>query len=316
MTNKITETNNKKSIIISIIGLPNAGKSTFINGIVGEKISGVSPRVQTTRNLIRGIKIFDDKYQMIFIDSPGIINSNSVMDGIMMRFAKSSLKESDLFLIFLDIRTINSPNFQIILDDIKKYNKKKILIVNKIDFFDKLEDVLEEKKNEIHKKFIENQKIFDDIFFISIHENNGINELIEYLKKTTEESNFHDDFIYDIDQISDSSERFFASEITREKIFNLLRMELPYSVLVKTEKFEENESIISISQTIFVNKKAHKSILIGSSGSMLKKIGTDSRIELENAFNKKIYLELYVKIKEGWIKNEAFIKSIIGFEGS
>lgn len=316
MTNKITETNKKKSIIISIIGLPNAGKSTFINGIVGEKISGVSPRVQTTRNLIRGIKIFDDKYQMIFIDSPGIINSNSVMDGIMMRFAKSSLKESDLFLIFLDIRTINSPNFQIILDNIKKYNKKKILIVNKIDFFDKLEDVLEEKKNEIHKKFIENQKIFDDIFFISIHENNGINELIEYLKKTTEESNFHDDFIYDIDQISDSSERFFASEITREKIFNLLRMELPYSVLVKTEKFEENESIISISQTIFVNKKAHKSILIGSSGSMLKKIGTDSRIELENAFNKKIYLELYVKIKEGWIKNEAFIKSIIGFEGS
>lgn len=309
------EDQSKKSLIISIIGLPNAGKSTLINSVVGEKLSGVSPRVQTTRNLIRGIRIFDGLYQLVFIDSPGIINPKNVMDDLMMRFAKVAIKESELFLILLDVRTLNSPNFQIIIDNIKRYKeKKKILVINKIDFYNKSEEVFSEKKKEIDEKFNsgESEELFDRFFYISMTENLGMTDLIEYLKSQA----VHSGWIYNEDQISDSSEKFSASELTREKIFNILRMELPYSVMVKTDKWEENDHLIKIYQTIFVNKKAHKSILIGANGSMLKKIGIASRIELELIFGKKIHLELYVKIKEGWTKNESFIQGTLGFESS
>jgi GTP-binding protein Era len=315
MNQKNPQDKSKKSLIISIIGLPNAGKSTLINNIVGEKLSGVSPRVQTTRNLIRGIRIFDDLYQLVFIDSPGIINPKNVMDELMMRFAKIAIKESELFLILLDIRTPNSPNFQIIIDNIKKYKeKKKILVINKIDFFNKSKEAFEEKKKEINEKFNcgENEGLFDQFFYISLTENLGMTDLIEFLKNQCA----HSEWIYDENQISDSSEKFSAAEITREKIFNTLRMELPYSVMVKTDKWEENDNLLKIYQTIFVNKKAHKSILIGANGSMLKKIGIASRTELELIFGKKIHLELYVKVKEGWTKNESFIQGTLGFESS
>jgi GTP-binding protein Era len=308
----------KKTLIISIIGLPNAGKSTFINTITKEKISGVSPRVQTTRNSIRGIRNFDNTNQLVFIDSPGVIEPKNPMDNFMMNFYRSSLKESDLFLVLLDIRTINSPNFQnIIMENIKKYNnKKKILVINKIDFFNKSDEDFNLKKTEIEDRFNSKELngLFDNIFYISLLEKiEGLDILIEYLKNQSITSPWLYD---DEDQISDSSDKFLASEITREKIFNILRMELPYSTLVRTDQFEESDEIIKIYQTIFVNKKAHKSILIGANGSMLKKIGINSRIELEHIFGKKIHLELYVKVKEGWTKNEGFIKGTIGFEGS
>lgn len=306
---------NKKSLIISIIGLPNAGKSTFLNRVVGEKLSGVSPRVQTTRNSIRGVKILDDLYQLVFIDSPGVIKATSVMDEFMMKYAKSAIKESELLMILLDIRTLNSPNFQIIIDNIKRYNqKKKILVINKIDLLEKEDEIFEAKKAEIEEKFNsgEFEGLFEKIFYVSLSENQGVDELLEFFKLNSKEQGW----IYDEEQVSDSSEKFFAAEMTREKIFNVLRMELPYSALVKTEKWEESDELLKIYQTIYVNKKAHKSILIGANGSMLKKIGIAAREELEAAFGKKVFLELYVKVKEGWVKNQGFIQSTIGFEGS
>lgn len=299
---------NKKSIIISIIGLPNAGKSTFMNSIVGEKISAISHRVQTTRNPIRGIKNINET-QLIFIDSPGVIDPKGAMDEFMWQGTKSAIKDSDLLMVILDVKAINNPNFDLIINHIKKYQQKeKILLVNKIDCI-KTQQELEQKTQQIQEKFGE---FFKKYFYISITENKGIEELMEYLISKASNPTW----IYDEDQVCNLSSKFCAAEITREKVFNILKMELPYSIMVETQDWIEKDGLITISQVIYVSKQAHKSIVIGANASMIKKIGIESRKDLESIFGTQINLKLFVKVKENWIKNEHFIRNTIGHEGS
>ena len=297
----------QKSIIVGIIGLPNAGKSSLMNRIVGEKVAGVSPRVQTTRNTIRGIKMHGD-IQIIFTDSPGVIDPKNAMDNFMTVGTKSAIKDSDMLLVMLDIKAMENPKFSLIIDHVQKYGKKeKILVVNKIDSLKG--DEFDQKRSIIEEKYAE---LFERIFYISVTENLFINGLLDFIAMRAQTPGW----LYDPEAISTYSMKFCAAEITREKIFNLLHMELPYSVVVETDQFNETDTGIQIAQTIYVSRQAHKSMVIGAKASMLKKIGIASRIELEQMLGKKINLLLYVKVKEDWMKNENFIKSTIGYAGS
>ncbi len=298
---------NKKSITSAIIGLPNAGKSSLMNLIVGEKLAAISSKVQTTRNAIRGIKIVNN-VQIVFIDSPGIINKQNVMDEFLLESAKKTIKEGEILLVIMDIKTKDSEKFQLIVDNISKYHQKeKILVINKIDLFQG--EKLDEEIKYIEEKY---REIFQKFFPISVNNNKGIDDLLNYIKNRATQ----DDWMYEGDQISESPLKFFAAEITRERLFENLHLELPYSVLVETESYKEDDYMIHITQTIYVSKSNHKSMIIGKGAQMVKKIGIESRTQLEQILGKKVHLELYVKLKEDWIKNDSFIRSIIGISGS
>ena len=282
----------KKSITIAIVGLPNAGKSSLMNLVVGEKLAAISSKVQTTRNAIRGVKIIEN-VQIVFVDSPGVIDAKSVMDKFLLEGAKRTIKECELLLVMMDIRTKDSENFQMIVDNIARYtHKEKILVINKIDLFDG--EKLDEQLQAIHEKY---QGIFQKFFHISVIHNKGIEELLDYTKTRAKQ----EDWLYESDQISESPMKFFAAEITRERLFENLYSELPYSVLVETESYKEMDNgSIHIEQTIYVNKENHKSMIIGQGAQMVKKIGIESREQLEQILGVKVMLKLYVKFKEDW----------------
>jgi GTP-binding protein Era len=301
------ENPNKKSIAVAIVGLPNAGKSSLMNKIIGEKIAGVSSKVQTTRNAIRGIKIFNDT-QIVFIDSPGIINPRNVIDNFLYQATRKTMKEAEMIMVLMDIRSKDDDKFQIIIDNIEKYkSKKKILVINKIDLFSG-EKLLELTTN-IKSKFGD---IFSDVFEISVLQGNQIDSVLSHIASQAT----HKGWLYPEDQISETTMKFCAAEITREKLFETMRMELPYSLLVDTDIYKEDDDLITIAQTIYVSRQNHKSMVIGKNASMIKNIGTQARTELEAITGKKVNLVLHVKCKEGWDSNEKFIKSIIGYTGS
>ena len=298
---------NKKSITVAIIGLPNAGKSSLMNLIVGEKIAGVSSKVQTTRNAIRGIKIVDNA-QIVFVDSPGVIKPKSTIDNFLFDATKRTMKECELLIVLMDIKSKNDENFQIIIDNIARYkNKEKILVINKIDIYK--DDRLNEEINYIKEKF---GTFFQNIFEISVTQNKGINNVLEFLKSKAS----NDGWLYPSDQISEAPMKFCAAEITREKLFETMRLELPYSILVDTDIYKDEPNLVTISQTIYVSKQGHKSMVIGKGAQMIKNIGIQSRTELEAILGKKVNLILHVKCKENWTRNENFIKNIIGYSGS
>lgn len=298
---------NKKSIVVAIIGLPNAGKSSLMNMIVGEKIAGVSSKVQTTRNAIRGIKIHQN-VQIVFVDSPGVIKPNSTIDHFLFDATKRTMKECDLIIILMDIRSKNDVNFQIIIDNIARYrNKEKILVINKIDLYK--EDKLNEEIEIIKSKF---SLYFQDICEISVTHNKGINNLINFLHSKA----LQNGWLYPADQISEAPMKFCAAEITREKLFETMSLELPYSILVDTDIYKDELHLVTISQTIYVARQNHKSMVIGKNAQMIKNIGIQSRTELEAMLGKKVNLLLHVKCKENWTRNEHFIKNIIGYSGS
>jgi GTP-binding protein Era len=308
MNEKFKDIKNKKSITVAIIGLPNAGKSSLMNLIVGEKLAAISSKVQTTRNAIRGVKIVDN-VQIVFVDSPGVIDAKSTMDKFLLENARRTMKECELLLVMMDIRTKDSENFQLIVDNIAKYtHKEKVLVINKIDLFDG--DKLQEQLQAIHKKY---QGVFEKFFDISVAQNKGVDGLLNFIKESAKQ----DDWLYEADQISESPMKFFAAEITRERIFENVHSELPYSVLVETEYYKElDDGSIHIDQTIYVNKENHKSMIIGAGARMVKKIGIEAREQLEQILGVKVTLKLYVKFKEDWTKNENFIKNVIGISGS
>ena len=298
----------KTSVNVAIIGLPNAGKSSLMNLIVGEKIAGVSSKVQTTRSAIRGIKIIDST-QIIFVDSPGVIKPKSVIDNFLFDATKRTLKECELIMILMDIRSKNDENFQIIIDNIARYQeKKKILVINKTDIFS-YHPSLEEEIKYIKSKFGEH---FQEVFEISVVQNKGIDKLLNFLKVTARNKGW----LYPADQVSEASMRFCAAEITREKLFETMRSELPYSILVDTDIYKEEDTLVTISQTIYVSRASHKAMVIGKNAQNIKNIGIQSRVELEAMLGRQVNLLLHVKVKEDWMKNEYFIKSIVGHTGS
>jgi len=287
-----------KSGFVSIIGKANVGKSTLLNSLVNQKISITSPKPQTTRNKINGI-VTTNSYQIVFTDTPGIHKSKNKLDNFMQESINASLEGIDCLIYMLDAL---KPFGQEDLDLIDKYASTKIpviVVVSKIDktSFEKLYPKL---------SMLNSLKNVKDIIPISSFRKKNldvlINEVLKYLKEGEK--------FYSEDEVTNVSLKFLASEIIREKALLYLQQEIPHGLAVVIDKFTEGENIIKISANIFCEKPKHKQIIIGAKGEMLKKIGSSSRIEIEHLTTSKVFLELWVKVKENWRDNEILINNL------
>ncbi|MEC8364099.1 MAG: GTPase Era, partial [Bacteroidota bacterium] len=273
----------------------NVGKSSLINLLIGENLLITSPKAQTTRHRILGI-LSSDKFQLIFSDTPGLIKPNYKLQESMVNATMSVLKDADIFLLVVEI----GDNYNFDIDLTKKIilSKKPIIIlINKIDLGDQKKL---EKTIEFWKKSIPDSLIIP----ISVKEKFQTDNLVE---KIVELLPIHPPY-FPKDQLTDKTERFFVNEKIREKILNLYKQEIPYSVEVETEVFDFKDKILKLSSVIYVERETQKGILIGHNGESIKKLGVDARKDLENFFNKKIHLELYVKVNKNWRSSSTKLK--------
>ncbi|MDO6439973.1 GTPase Era [Cyclobacterium sp. 1_MG-2023] len=283
--------NTHKAGFVNIIGKPNVGKSTLMNALLGEKLSIISSKAQTTRHRILGI-MNEPEYQIVFSDTPGMLKPKYELHKSMMGFVNLSLEDADVIVFVTDL----FENDEEIEDIIKKVNDAAVpvlLIVNKIDLNK------EEKLAEVTEYWTE--KINADVV-IPISALEGFN-LQKILQEILDRLPVHPPF-YDKEELSDRPERFFASEIVREKIFVQYKKEIPYSTEVRIEDFEETENLIRMRAVIFVERDSQKGIIIGDKGKALKRVGTQARIEMEKFFGKKVFLETFVKVEDNWRKNK------------
>jgi len=284
-----------KSGFINIIGNPNVGKSTLMNCLVGEKLSIITSKAQTTRHRILGI-VNGDNFQLIFSDTPGIIKPSYELQNLMMDFVKSALEDADVLLYMVEIGEKSIKDSEVH----KKILSAKIptlILLNKIDLSNQ-----EQSENEINKW----SKMYPDcdIYPISALNNFNIEKVINRIIELIPESPPY----FPKDQLTDKPERFFVNEKLREKILLYYDKEIPYSVEVVTEEFKEEESIIKIRSQILVERESQKGIIIGHKGVALKKIGTKARIDLERFFGKKVFIELHVKVSKNWRSNPNQLK--------
>ena len=274
---------------IALIGAPNAGKSTLTNLLVGTKISIVTHKVQTTRTRITGVAMFDDA-QVVIIDTPGIFQPKKRLDRAMVSSAWSSVDDVDIVCFLIDVARYNNKDNEVIIENIKKQNKKCVLLLNKIDTIEK------EKLLTITENLWEHN-IFTDVFMISATKNSGIDEFIEWLKQNIPNG----EYIYNPDHVSNIPNSLLSAEITREKIFLNIHEELPYSLTVETESWEDfKNGDIKLNQLIFVEKESHRSILLGKKGEKIKQIGKLAREELSSIFDTKVHLFIHIKVKPNW----------------
>ena len=284
-----------KSGFVNVIGKPNVGKSSLINLLIGENLLITSPKAQTTRHRILGI-LSSDKFQLIFSDTPGLIKPNYKLQESMVNATMSVLKDADIFLLVIEI----GDNYNFDYDLTKKIilSKKPIIIlINKIDLGDQKKL---EKTIEFWKKNIPGSLIIP----ISVKEKFQTDSLVE---KIVELLPIHPAY-FPKNQLTDKTERFFVNEKIREKILNLYQQEIPYSVEVETEVFDFKDKILKLSSVIYVERETQKGILIGHNGESIKKLGVEARKDLENFFNKKIHLELYVKVNKNWRSSSTKLK--------
>jgi len=281
----------KSNIVVSIVGPSNSGKSTFLNSTLGEKVSIVSRKVQTTRMGLRGI-LNNKNIQIIFIDTPGLFEAKTRFEKAMVENAFFNLSNADLVYFVID-GSRKLKNFEIkVLKYFKNFNKDSFLVINKIDLIDK-------KKLLVKSKEVNSYYEFKKTFMISAKIGEGIQDILDY----TNELAISKGWLYPEDHYTDLQSAIVCEEITREKIFNLVHEEVPYNCIVKTENWSENKKILKIGQTIYVKKKNHKGIILGKDGSMVKEIGIASRIEMEKVFGKKIFLRIEVKVDKKWDKD-------------
>ena len=276
-----------KASFIAISGSPNVGKSTLLNKIIGDKISIVSPKVQTTRSTLNGIYNQGDT-QLVFVDTPGIFTPTRPLEEAIVNAAWTGIQGLDMTLLVIDSVRGICADTQHIIDTVRPENL--ILVLNKRDL------VTTEKLNRLITA-LEAIGKFKKIFPISAIKNDGVKEFVDYLIKESPESPWY----YPEDQITTSPVRLLSSEVTREKLFLALSDELPYHLTVETESWEEKrDGSVKINQSIFVSRDGHKQIILGSNGQMIKKIGTLARLEIEKLLDCKVHLFLFVKVRENW----------------
>ena len=280
--------NKQHFAFVAVLGAPNAGKSTLVNRMVGAKVSIVSPKVQTTRSRIRGILV-DGQTQLILVDTPGIFKPSRRLDRAMVASAWTEAEDSDIRMLLVDVSKGIDKNTKNIIQSLVKNKQKCILVLNKIDLVskDKLLPLIAE---------LNQYPIFTETFMVSAETGENTEELKNYLVSLAPKGMW----MFPDDQLSDLPNRLFAAEITREKLFMHLQQELPYTLAVETNSFQEQKNGIRIEQTIYVERTGQKSIILGKNGSMIKKIGLAARTELERLFEQKIHLFLFVKVKENW----------------
>ena len=276
-----------KAGFVNIVGNPNVGKSTLMNQLVGERISIATFKAQTTRHRIMGIVNTDDM-QIVFSDTPGVLKPNYKMQEMMLAFSESALADADVLLYVTDVIENPEKNMEF-LEKVKKMQIPVLLLINKIDQSDpkKLGDIVEKWHS-----LLPNAEILP----ISAKNKFGTDMLLKRIKELLPES----PAFFDKDQLTDKPARFFVSEIIREKILLYYYKEIPYSVEVRVERFKEDEKRIHINAVIYVERDSQKGIIIGHQGIALKKVNTESRKALEKFFDKKIFLETFVKVDKDW----------------
>lgn len=292
--------NNFKSGYVSVIGRPNVGKSTLLNAIIGEKISAISSKPQTTRQNITFIHT-DNEAQIIFLDTPGIQKPKNKLGEFMLTESKEGIEDSDVITYIVDTSKRIGKAERSIIDLLKEYKGKLpiILLINKVDTIKK-EELLE-----IISMYAE-EDIFDDIIPISAMKNDGVDIYLESLKKYLKPGPMY----YPEDMITDKNERFIVAEIIREKGLMYLNEEVPHGLAISIEKFKkrEDKNIYDIEANIYVERDSHKGILIGKGGSMLKRIGTEAREEAERLLDAKVNLQIWVKVEKNWRDRDNLVK--------
>lgn len=290
-----------KTGFVGIIGRPNVGKSTLLNRILGEKIAITTEKPQTTRNIIRGIYTTQDS-QMVFIDTPGIHKPKSKLGNFMTEAAVSTFQEVDVILFLVDGQMDRGPGDRYILQLLQEVSTPKLLIINKIDKMDPAE---------FKTAYDEYDKlgIFDAIFGISALEGKNVEQLLQHLESFLEEGPMY----FPADMVTDHPERFIVSEMIREKLLLYLEDEVPHGVAVEIESYEEEPRLTKIGAVIYCEKKSHKGIIIGKEGKKLKGIGKSARLEIESLLGTKVFLQLWVKVKENW-RDSDFALSNFGYK--
>jgi GTP-binding protein Era len=274
---------------VAVVGVPNAGKSTLVNALVGSKVSIVSRKVQTTRTLVRGIATEGDT-QIIFVDTPGIFAPKRRLDTAMVRSAWSGAADADVVVLIVDARRGIDAEVEAILARLADLPLPKVLALNKIDLMER--PALLQLAETLNARLA-----FADTFMISALNGDGLGKVREKLAAMMKPG----PWLYPEDQISDAPLRSLAAEITREKILERLHDELPYQITVETEQWKDMaDGSARIEQTIYVTRDSHKKIVIGEKGQMLKSIGTAARREIAEAAETKVHLFLFVKVREKW----------------
>ena len=285
-----------RSGFVNIVGNPNVGKSTLMNALVGERISIITSKAQTTRHRIMGIVNGDD-FQIIYSDTPGVLKPNYRLQESMLNFSRSALTDADVLLYVTDIYDTYEKNEEFI-EKVKLNPAPLLLIINKIDLIneEKLVTLVEKWKLLIPRA---------EIYPVSALEKFNIDNLFSRIKELLPES----PAFFDKDQLTDKPSRFFVTEIIREKILLNYEKEIPYSVEVEVEQFQEDERLIRINAVIYVERDSQKGIIIGHGGKSLKKVGTEARKDMEVFFDKKVFLELFVKVEKDWRNKDIKLKS-------
>ncbi len=297
-----------KTGFIGIIGRPNVGKSTLMNAILGEKVAITADKPQTTRNTIRGIYTrFDDEYgdegvQMVFIDTPGIHKPHSKLGNFMTESAINTFKEVDVILFLVDSDINKGPGDKYILEMLKNVDTPKLLVINKID---KMEP---EAFRKIYETYDE-MGVFEGVYGTSALEGKNVDNLIAGIEEHLEEG----PMFFPEDMVTDHPERFIVSEIIREKVLHYLDDEVPHGVAIEIESYKEEPNITRIGAVIYCERKSHKGIIIGKGGKKLKGIGKSARIEIEALLGCKVFLEIWVKVKENW-RDSDFALSNFGYK--
>ncbi|MBQ3717588.1 MAG: GTPase Era [Paludibacteraceae bacterium] len=289
---------NHRSGFVNIVGNPNVGKSTLMNALVGERLSIITSKAQTTRHRIMGIVNGED-FQMVYSDTPGVLSPSYQLQRQMLEFSRSALVDADVLLYVTEVQDNPERNADF-LEKVKKMSAagtKVFLIINKIDLT--TQETLENLVAFWHTQLPE-----AEIFPISAQEKFGVAQLFDAIKEALPEG----PAFFPKDQLTDRSERFFVNEIIREKILQNYDKEIPYSVEVEVESFTEDESLVRISAIIYCERESQKGILIGKAGSALKRVGAMARKDIEDFLQKKVFLQLFVKVDKDWRSSASRLK--------
>ncbi len=287
-----------RSGFIGVIGRPNVGKSTLFNAIIGEKISIIANKPQTTRNKITGIKNLPGA-QLIFLDTPGIHKATTPMNRIMVKTAKDTFGDADILLMLVDAHSSVHPQDMFLIEALAGIKLPVFLVINKIDLIEKqmLLPLIDKFRNLYN---------YTEIIPVSAKTGEGVERLLEIIKDNLPEGPQY----FAEEEFTDASERFIAAEFIREQIMLLTAQEIPYATAVEIDSFKEDEAknLIRISATITVEKDSQKAIMIGKKGLMLKKIGTQARLEMEKLFGAKVFLKLFVRVRKDWTSSEKMLE--------
>jgi GTPase len=283
-----------KAGFVNIFGKPNAGKSTLLNALMGEKLAIVSPKVQTTRHRIKGIVTTND-YQIIFSDTPGIIEPKYKLHEKMMQAVKGSLEDADVAVLLVALKDNLEENDQVFSQ--LRLKVPSIVVINKTDTGN-------EEKVAKAKDFFKEKSYCSEVITISALHKANLDELLTAIVKRLPEG----EPFFAEDEMTDLSERFFVGEMIREKIYDLFEEEIPYQATVLVHEFKQKSSLVKIGANIIVQRDTQKSIIIGEGGKMIKKIGSEARKDIEKFIGQKVFLELFVKVRPKWRENETFLK--------